>query len=182
MMMADMMRGGGNKKGERVEVIQGPNGQMTVKRTIMASADDDDDDDDDKKSGGGGGPPGIPPEILAMMKMTEQMHNRGGGGGFPGFNPFGRRKPAEKIVRKDESHEDVMKRMNAIADDVADGHNQKKYEFVDQRSNRFLNIMLVAGVFLLVILVSFIMTCRAKAKGKKGDEEDSDEDVSEMAK
>ena len=42
--------------------------------------------------------------------------------------------------------------------------------------------MLVAGVFLLVILVSFVMTCRNKAKGKKGDEEDSDEDVSEMAK
>jgi len=104
---------------------------MTVKRTIIAGGgdDDDDDDDDDKKSGGG--PPGIPPELMAMMKMTEQMHNRGGGPGFPGFNPFGRRKPAEKIVRKDESHADVMKRMNAIADDVAGDHNQKKYDFVD---------------------------------------------------
>lgn len=103
---------------------------MTVKRTIIAGGDDDDDDDDDDKKSGGG-PPGVPPEILAMMKMTEQMHNRGGGPGFPGFNPFGRRKPAEKIVRKDESHADVMRRMNAIGDEVAGDHNQKKYDFVD---------------------------------------------------
>tara|TARA_B110000285_G_C15006477_1_gene554126 strand:- start:117 stop:251 length:135 start_codon:yes stop_codon:yes gene_type:complete len=44
-----------------------------------------------------------------------------------------------------------------------------------------MDIMLVAGIFLMCILVSFIMTCRAKAKGKKGDE-DSDEDASEMSK
>ena len=88
----------------------------------MGGDDDDDDDDDDKKSGGGA-PPGIPPEILQMMRMTEQMHNRASPmGGFPGFNPFGRKK-AEKIVRKDESHEDVMRRMNSLADDVAGEHN-----------------------------------------------------------
>tara|TARA_B110000285_G_C15006477_1_gene554127 strand:- start:267 stop:587 length:321 start_codon:yes stop_codon:yes gene_type:complete len=106
---------------------------MTVKRTIVVGGDDDDDDDDDddKKSSGGGGPPGIPPEVLAMMRMTEQMHNRQRGPGFPGFNPFGSRAPAEKIVRKDESHEDVMRRMNSIADDVAGDHNKKKYDFVD---------------------------------------------------
>jgi hypothetical protein len=44
-----------------------------------------------------------------------------------------------------------------------------------------MDILVVAGIVLMCILVSFIMTCRAKAKGKKG-EDDSDEDVSDMAK
>jgi len=44
-----------------------------------------------------------------------------------------------------------------------------------------MDIMLCTGIFLLIILVSFIMSCRNKAKGKK-DGEDSDEDISEMAK
>ena len=103
---------------------------MTVKRTVIMGADDDDDDDDDDKRPAGV-PPGVPPELLRMMQMTEQMHQRHAGPGFPGFNPFARRKPAEKIVRKDESHADVMKRMNSLADDVVEGHNKKKYDFVD---------------------------------------------------
>ena len=87
----------------------------------MTSGGDDDDDDD--------GPPGVPPEILQMMRMTEQMHAR-----HNPFNPFARLfgRQKEKIVRQDESHEDVMKRMNALSDEITE-NRKKKYDFKDHR-------------------------------------------------
>lgn len=43
---------------------------------------------------------------------------------------FGKKR--EHIVREDESHEDIMKRMNAIGDEMID--KKKNYDYKDVKS------------------------------------------------
>ena len=96
------------------------------------------------------------------------------------FNPFGSMfgKKREHIVRQDESHEDIMKRMNAIGDEMID--TKKNHEYKDVRGERFLQVMGVGGLFLLLILISFVMSCRNS--GKKKNDDDSDEDCGVSSK
>ena len=147
-MLSRGMPPGGSSTRVRISGTTGPDGQMIIRQEVISGPGGDDDDDDD-------GPPGVPPEILQMMRMTEQMHMR-----HNPFNPFaslfGRKK--EQIVRQDESHEDVMKRMNALSDEITE-KNRNKYEFKDNRQERMINVMICVGAFLLLILVSFILTC-----------------------
>lgn len=60
---------------------------------------------------------GIPPEIQAMMRMTEDMHMRSMGLP-PGFRRVHKTKKVEK--REDESSDDIMKRMNDISAEIGE--------------------------------------------------------------
>jgi chromosome segregation ATPase len=74
----------------------------------------DDDDDDD----------GIPPEIKALMEMTEGVHHKAKG-------------KKKKVERVDESKDDIMKRMNDLHDEIGDAHKDK-YEEVNQGKDRVI--------------------------------------------
>ena len=66
----------------------------------MGAADDDDDE--------------IPPEIKAMMELTEGMHSRPSG-------LFGGQ--IKKKDRQEESHEDIMKRLNSLGEEIGERHD-----------------------------------------------------------
>ena len=113
---------------------------------------------------------GIPPEILQMMKMTEMMHDRSS---FFGGGPQKKEKKAA-LPRHEEKHEDILAKMNRLSEEIGERKN-KKYEKVDSKSARLLQVMVIAGVMLIVMLASFVLTCRGNAKNKQ-DVEEEDED------
>lgn len=79
----------------------------------------------------------------------------------------------EVINREDESNEDIMARMNRLSEEIGERANKQKYERVDTKNERLLNVLLAGGAFMLFALASFIMTCKNKAK--RAEEEDEDE-------
>uniref|UniRef100_A0A7S3FUP3 Uncharacterized protein n=1 Tax=Strombidium rassoulzadegani TaxID=1082188 RepID=A0A7S3FUP3_9SPIT len=151
---------------------------MVIKKTIVSggppTAHKDDDDEEDE---------GIPPEILEMMRITDQLIGGGPFGGMRGgFRPLGP-KITVKTQKKDEPREDesvdeIMARMNKLSEEIGERHEKNKsYQFKDQRSQRFKQILMIGGVLLLLALVSFILTCRSKANSDKlEDEMDSSEE------
>ena len=132
---------------------------MTIRRTITSNIPTDDDDDDDD---------GIPPEILELMKMTESMMRPSPFGSMFGspMIRMGSAKPEEKIVRQDESAADIMARMNALSEEIGERKNKEKYEFVDQRGERLMQVA-VLGLFLLFLVIgSFIVACTKSEEDK----------------
>jgi hypothetical protein len=112
---------------------------------------------------------GIPPEILQMMKMTEMMHDRSGPMSF--FGGPKKKKPA--LPRHEESHDDILAKMNRLSDEIGERKN-KKYEKVDSKSARLLQVMVIAGIMLIIMLASFVLTCRGNAKNKQEVEEEDE--------
>ena len=110
-----------------------------------------------------------------MMRMTEMMHQRAGFFGGPMMPPFMRTKKEEVIKREDESNEDIMARMNKLHEEIGERASTKKYERVDTKSERLLNVLLAGGVFMLIALASFVMTCKNKAKRSEEEYEDDKE-------
>jgi len=123
---------------------------------MMMMAEDDDQDDD-----------GVPPEILDMIRMTEMMASRSGFGGMPGMQlrrvGAPKKEKEDNTPRHEEPIEDIMARMNKLSDEIGDRHD-KKYTRVESKSQRVVQIMVAVGVLLMIMLVSFIMTCRASAQ------------------
>lgn len=169
--MKDMLGGmGAPGAGQRVTITQTPGGvSMRVSGPIgggipppgMIAGLHDDDDDDDAA--------GIPPEILEIIKMTEMLASGGGPLGGPGIGglrriggPPPQRKPEDNTPRHEESVEDIMARMNKLSDEIGEKH-ENKYKRVESQQNRMVQIFVVAGAVMMIMLVSFIMTCRANA-------------------
>jgi len=108
--------------------MNGPMGRIVVRKRIPFDEDDDHKDDHEED--------GIPPEILDMIRMTEMMQNRARGG-IAG-SPFGRPAPAhrqlqiqkdkeeDKVDRHEESHDDIMARMNKLSEDIGERHDRDK--------------------------------------------------------
>lgn len=138
---------------------------------------DDDDDDHDKD--------GIPPEILELIRMTEAMHTRatGGMGG-----PFGAARGPRQLriskgsdkkdeeedntPRHEESHADIMAKMNKLSEEIGERHDKDKLtKLKEKKSQRYTQVLAGIGVLLLVMLVSFVLSCRAK-KGSDSEVED----------
>lgn len=119
----------------------------------------DDDDDDDQ---------GVPPEILDMIRMTEMMARGGSIGGMPPGLQLrrigGPPKPKEdNTPRHEEPIEDIMARMNKLSDEIGDRHEKGSGRHHDTKSQRVVQLVVGAGVVMMIMLVSFIMTCRANA-------------------
>ena len=81
---------------------------MGMSMTVIGGDLDDDDD------------MGIPPEILEMMQMTEMMHERSSFFGAP-------KKKKKELPRVEESHADIMAKMNKLSEEIGERSN-KKYE------------------------------------------------------
>lgn len=144
-------------------------GRITV-RKIISPLDMLSDDDDDV---------GIPPEILAMMRMTEQMHMRAQG------NPFSMirkdTKPsvsddhALKLVetRTEESHSDIMQKFDKLSEEIGERTDRKRREkYQNSKDERVMQVIMVGGVVLLIALVSFVITCKNSSLKKDEDEDD----------
>ena len=149
---------------------------------MMGNLFHDDEEEDE-------GNEGIPPEILQMMKMTEMMHGSMGFGGMgPGIHMKIRKiggpshvdgassgdpnEPNLPAERQEESVDSIMDRMNKLSDEVSALHeNRKKYDTINSKSSRFIQVLAIGGTMILLMLVSFIMTCRNKSD--KQDDEDS---------
>ena len=143
-MMADMAKGGppGMKGAPPGTYVSR---KISIPMPMPIFGDDDDDDDD-----------GIPPEILDLIRMTSMMNSRsmGGFGGGPMIKISKREvnKSAEgeddiphdhaielAEPRHEESHEDILAKMNALSDEISDKHEKRrKYETVDSKSQRLL--------------------------------------------
>lgn len=104
--------------------------------------EDDSDDEDDG---------GIPPEILEMIRVTEMLHNRAMNA-RPTFS-----RPAEPALpRNDESHEDVMKRMNKLSEEIGEEHDKNRgSRLQEKKQNRTSSVLLAISVILTIILFSF---------------------------
>lgn len=123
------------------------NGHVTIRQQVLSSprppmpmmlGDDDDDDD-------------IPPEIKALLHLTDDMHSKASG----------KKKPVE---RKDESHEDIMKRMNSLSEEIGERHDSSKYELSDTGKERVFQMAIAGAVFLLLGLVSLVVSCQNKGQ------------------
>ena len=74
-----------------------------------------------------------------------------------------------------------MARMNKLSDEITDRH-EKKYTRVETKNKRVLQIIVVVGVLMMVMLISFIMTCRANAQKKEIDEDQSQHTIPTITK
>lgn len=115
------------------------NGRVTIRQQIMSSpsimaADDDDDDE-------------IPPEIRALLHLTDDMHTKASG------------KKKKPVERKDESHDEIMKRMNSLSEEIGERHDSSKYELSSSGKERIVQMAIAGGVFLLLGLVSMVVGC-----------------------
>ena len=61
--------------------------------------------------------------------------------------------------------------MNQISDEIGERH-EKKYKSVESQSSRLVQIMAACSILIFLLLVSFILTCRANAKKKHDEDED----------
>ena len=150
-----------------------PPGMVIRKRVSMPMPLFDDDDDDDD---------GIPPEILDLIRMTSMMNSRsmGGFGGGPMIKISKREvnKSAEgedeiphdhaielAEPRHEESHEDILAKMNKLSDEISDKHEKRrKYETVDSKSQRLLQVLIIGGIMIFGMILSFAMTCKNYGK------------------
>lgn len=135
-MMADMMSGammGGAPGGGTIRISGGPmGGGMMVRQRISMGPppilDDKDDDDLD----------GIPPEIMEMMRMTEAMAGGPSMFGGPRFRirKSGGEIPADHalVPREEESHDEIMARMDKLSAEIGERHEKKKYQKVESQS------------------------------------------------
>lgn len=160
----------------------GPPPGMVIRKRIsipLPMFEDDDDDDD-----------GIPPEILDLIRMTSMMSSRsmGGFGGGPMIK-ISKREVNESSAehekdiphdhaieiapsRHEESPEDIIAKMNKLSEEISDKHEKRrKYETVDSKSQRLLQILVIGGVMILGMVVSFAMTCKNHGKEKEVEEE-----------
>lgn len=120
--------------------MNGPMGRVVMRRSIPFDDDDDHKDDDD----------GIPPEILDLIRMTEAMHGRSRGMGSPFGGPIalgGPRKlsikkkeePEDDTPRHEESHDDIMARMNKLSEEIGERHDKDKLSRLqEKKSSRFV--------------------------------------------
>jgi hypothetical protein len=103
----------------------GPMGGRITVRKIISPLDMLSDDDDDV---------GIPPEILAMMRMTEQMHMRAQGNPFnmirKDIKPSVSDDHALKLVetRTEESHSDIMQKFDKLSEEIGERTDRKRRE------------------------------------------------------
>ena len=118
---------------------------------------DDDDEDDDL-------PHVLPPEIQMMMRQAEQMH-QGFMGGF-----FG--KPKKEIERHDESTEDIMKRMNALSEEIGEKHEQTKYDLSLNKNERILQVSVMVMFLVFILVASFVLSCMGDKKALAEEEDD----------
>jgi len=84
------------------------------------------------------------------------MRVRGIGGPPP------KEKEVDNTPRHEEPIEDIMARMNKLSDEIGERH-EKKYTRVESKNQRVVQIMVVAGILMMIMLASFIMTCGASA-------------------
>ena len=57
-----------------------------------------------------------------------------------------------------------MARMNKLSEDIGERSNKRKYEFVDTKGQRLVQ-MAVGGLFIMLIVVaSFVLTCQNNKK------------------
>ena len=115
---------------------------MHVKREVVSSPGDDDDDDDD-----------LPPEIRALMEMTEGMHVRHSG-------------KKKKVERTDESKDDIMKRMNDLHEEIGEKHDEK-YQMMNRNQDRTLQMLVLSVVVIFILLGSFMIASGSKEEEKK---------------
>ena len=107
---------------------------------------------------------GVPPEIQELMRLTEAM--LGGGGLFGGPRmieiPIGRPgMPHANEPRRDESHEDVMARMEKMTQELES--TQPKRGKKKSKALHIYQIVAIGGIMMIAMLAAFVMTCRANS-------------------
>jgi hypothetical protein len=67
--------------------------------------------------------------------------------------------------RHEESTEDIIDKMNKLHEEITEKHDKRKYERVDSKSARLVQVMAIGGIMIFAMVASFAMTC--KNYGKK---------------
>lgn len=151
-------------------MMNGPMGRVVVRKSIPIEQEDDDDDHDKD---------GIPPEIVELIKMTEAMHRRsaGGVGGISLAAPRqlrpNQKEENDNTPRHEESHDEIMAKMNKLSEEIGERHDREKLNRIGgKKSQRFTQVLAALGGVLLLMLISFVLTCQAK----KGRDSEAEED------
>lgn len=72
---------------------------------------------------------------------------------------FGRPHKKKVVERHDETPAEIMARMNKLSNEIEGKHDESKYEFVDNKGQRLVQMAAVALFVVLLIVASFIMAC-----------------------
>ena len=76
--------------------------------------------------------------------------------------------------RHEESHDEIMARMNKLSYEIGERHDQDKLlRLQEKKTSRSLQVIAALGVLMLIMIVSFLATCvggKGKGKGVEGDE------------
>ena len=114
--------------------------------------------------------------------MTEAMHQRAAGGSGPLGLIGGPRqlriekrgqKEEDNTPRHEESHEEIMAKMNKLSEEIGERHDREKLtRLKEKKSQRFTQVLAALGGILLLMVVSFVLTCKAK----KGRDNETEED------
>lgn len=74
-----------------------------------------------------------------------------------------------------------MARMNKLSEEIGERSNNRKYEFVDTKGQRLVQIAVVGLFLMLLVVVSFVLACQNK-KGKDSGVEDESKPASKGLK
>ena len=119
LAMQSMMMGGPPGMGGgavRITTTTDADGKVTIRQQVISEPSlmiDDDDEDE------------MPPEIRALLELTDNMHSKATGS-------------TKKIDRVEESHEDIMKRMHSISEEIGERHDQSKYQLSNTGKERLV--------------------------------------------
>ena len=152
---------------------------MIIRKMPMPIIDTDDEDDD-----------GIPPEILDLIRMTSMMQSRSIGGSFVGGPRIKiiKREPNQNAnhsddiphdhaielsePRHEDSTEDIIAKMNKLSEEISDKHEKRRnYDIVDSKSQRLFQVLIIGGIMIFGMIVSFAMTCKNYGKQEKVEED-----------
>tara|TARA_B110000305_G_C19317940_1_gene577446 strand:- start:63 stop:326 length:264 start_codon:yes stop_codon:yes gene_type:complete len=67
--------------------------------------------------------------------------------------------------------DDIMARMNKISEEIGEQQeNKRNYDVSTSKNQRFTQVLIVGGIVIIVMVISFVLTC-ANNKNKR-DEDD----------
>ena len=64
--------------------------------------------------------------------------------------------------------------MNKLGEEIGEKHENRRSYVVESKSARLLQILIIGGVMILIMLISFVATCKSK--------QSRDEDEGNVAK
>jgi hypothetical protein len=66
--------------------------------------------------------------------------------------------------------DEIMERMNKLGEEIGEKHENRRSYVVESQSKRLFQILILGGIIITIMVVSFAATC--KSNGKDSSDED----------